>query len=244
MTVLNDKPIFDAVRLIKAEGAKTRDGRLTDANVAAMKAAIAALSAVRDPVLPVSTQPAVAGRGITERIALEIAGHEAIILEMYKDSVGVETWSAGLTRASGIDVRQYKDNPSTMQEAINAYIRVLTGKYLADVNAEFAGHTLTEAQLAAALSFHWNTGAIKNCAWADSWKAGFKTRAKAEFMNYSRPREIIGRREAERDLFFDGKWTSDGKVGVYDVNRRTYSPIWRSLRRVDVRPEIRAALSK
>lgn len=38
---------------------------------------------------------------ITARVALELASHEGLVRQAYKDSVGVWTWSIGITSASG-----------------------------------------------------------------------------------------------------------------------------------------------
>ena len=62
-------------------------------------------------------------------------------------------------------------------------------------------------------------------------------------MDWSKPKEIIGRRKCERDLFFDAKWTSDGRVTVYDVAKPSYSPRWSSARQVDVTDELNAVLA-
>ena len=94
---------------------------------------------------------------LTPKIVLEIASHEAIIRSAYKDSVGVWTWSAGITSASGHSVERYIDNPQTMQKCLEIYVWLLGEKYAPAVDKAFAGHVLTEAQYAAALSFHWNT---------------------------------------------------------------------------------------
>lgn len=180
---------------------------------------------------------------VTEKTMLEIIEHEGIILEMYKDSVGVETWGVGVTDKSGHDVTRYKDNPSTLQRALEVYEWLLRTRYLPAVLAAFKPYPLTEHELAAALSFHWNTGRIGSADWVQSAKAGKKDQAKREFMNWSSPREIIGRRKCERDLFFDGRWTSDGMVTIYQrVRKPSYTPDWGSAKQVDIRADLRAAI--
>lgn len=47
------------------------------------------------------------------------------------------------------------------------------------------------------------------------WKAGKVAEAKLAIMNWVKPPEIKGRREAERDLFFDGKWSNNGIMTEY-----------------------------
>ncbi len=61
-------------------------------------------------------------------------------------------------------------------------------------------------------------------------------------MNWKKPPEIIPRREKERDLFFDGKWSSDGKANVWPVKKPGYKPNWGGGKRVDVSADIAALL--
>jgi len=113
------------------------------------------------------------------------------------------------------------------------------------VRKAFAGHKLTKAQFAAALSFHWNTGAIERAEWVRLWKAGKIKEARASMVaNWSKPAEIKGRREKERDLFFDGKWSNDGTMTEYTRVKANMTPDWSSAKRVNVAAELRAAFSK
>lgn len=179
---------------------------------------------------------------LNAKVLLELFSHEAIIREMYLDSKKVETWSAGLTAASGINVRQYKDNPASLQVCINAVVDRLRKVYVPNVLTAFEGVYLSEAQFAAALSFDFNTGAIRRADWVKSFKAGRSTQAYQEIMNWKSPPEIIERRKKERELFFAGTWSQDGKVAVYEVRKPSYTPNWGSMRRVSVTAEIQAAL--
>lgn len=182
---------------------------------------------------------------LSERTMLEIAEHEGLILEGYRDSVGVLTWGFGVTSASGHRVERYVGKPSTIKRAVEVYEWLLRTKYLPEVLDAFAGHELNEAELTAALSFHWNTGAIGRADWVQSFLLGERETAIHEFMNWVTPREVIGRRKAERALFFHGVWTGDGRVTIYDkVGKISLQPIWSSARQIDIRDDIRAALAK
>lgn len=183
---------------------------------------------------------------LTERTLLEVAEHEGLVLEAYRCSAGVLTWGFGVTNASGHHVDRYIGQPSTVERAVEVYEWLLRTKYLPEVLKAFGRRELSEAQIAAALSFHWNTGAIGRADWVRHWIGGDRAAARASFMNYSRPREIIPRRQAERNLFFDGKWTFDGLVTIYErVNRREpRNPVWSSARQIDIRPHVRAALAR
>lgn len=187
--------------------------------------------------------PALPARRVTARIALELVGHEAIVQEAYKDSKGIWTWGVGVTSRSGHMVERYKDNPQPIRRCLEIYIWLLETRYLPDVLEEFDGFDLTEAQLGAALSFHYNTGKIGKASWCDSFKAGKIAQARAQFMEWRKPPEIIERREKERDLFFDGRWSGDGKPTLYQVSKPSYSPRWSSAKEIDIRADIEALLA-
>lgn len=232
MSQAQDTAVFNAVRQILI--ARTGKG-LTQDDVRLINEALA----IDDP------KPAAvitSGGHLTPKVVLELLGHEAIIREMYKDSVGVNTWSAGITAASGINVLQYKDNPAPMQDCINAVIICLKTKYLPEVLAAFGAKTLTEEQLAAALSFHYNTGAIGRADWVKLFLTGKTGEAYNAIMNWRSPPEIAERRRKEQALFFKGVWSQDGKVNTYEVNKPSYSPKWSSAKRVNVTAELNAAL--
>lgn len=176
---------------------------------------------------------------LTKRILLEVISHEGIVQEAYKDSVGVWTWGVGVTNASGHTVQRYINNPQPLSRVIEIYKWLLETNYLPDVLEAFKGQELKESELAAALSFHYNTGAIKKASWVKTWLAGHKSIAKQQFMNYRRPVEIIKRRTKERDLFFNGTWTNDGTATVYTkVNKPSYTPNWGSAKRINISKEL------
>ena len=178
---------------------------------------------------------------ITVKTAMEVVQHEGIVRQAYKDSVGVWTWGVGITSSSGHKVDRYINNPQPMQRCLEIWLWVLEN-YAKDVREEFDGHSLTEAQFAAALSFHWNTGAIRSATWVDQWKAGNVDSARRSFMNWSKPPEIIPRREAERDLFFDGIWSNKGTATEYTKVRSNYTPDWGSAVVVDIADDVRSIL--
>ena len=180
---------------------------------------------------------------ITTRVALEVAAHEAIVLQAYKDSVGVWTWSVGLTSATGHNVERYINNPTSMRQALEIWLWAMQ-RYADEVRKAFAGRQLTDAQFAAALSFHWNTGGISKASWVKQWLAGDVAGARKSFMNWKKPPEIIPRRAAERDLFFDGKWTNKGSMMEYTKVTSRGTPNWSSGKRVDVSADIAAILDR
>jgi len=179
---------------------------------------------------------------ITERVAMEIISHEAIVPEAYKDSKGVWTWGIGVTNASGHKVNRYKDNPQTIERCLEIFIWLLNTKYVPAVKEAFEGFTLTEEQFAAALSFHYNTGAIKKASWVRLFKEGKVEEAKESFMSWKKPPEIITRRTKECALFFEGVWSAEGKATVYDVKKPSYTPNWSSARTVDITKDLEKLL--
>lgn len=179
---------------------------------------------------------------LTLNVALELIDHEAIVLEWYRDSKGIGTWSVGITNASGHNVDRYRDQPQTVQRCLEVFLWVLNERYVPMVARAFRGFALTEARFAAALSFHYNTGAIGSADWVAQFKAGEIEKARESFMNWRKPPEVIPRREKERDLFFDGKWSNTGMATIYPVLKPAYRPDFRRPQLVDVRPALESLL--
>lgn len=180
---------------------------------------------------------------LTARVALELVGHEAIVQEAYRDSKGIWTWGIGVTDKSGHSVARYKDNPQSIAHVLAVYVWLLRTNYVPDVLKAFDGFPLTEAQFAAALSFHYNTGAILRASWVSKVRAGDREAARRSFMEWRNPPEIVQRRQAECDLFFDGKWSQDGKATVYPVRKPSYTPNWGAAKRVDISADMAKALA-
>ena len=182
----------------------------------------------------------------TLKIMLEIIEHEAIVCESYRDSEGVWTWGIGVTDASGHRVGRYRRKPTTIRRCLEVYEWLIRTKYLPEVLEAAGGTKLTEEQLGAALSFHWNTGSIHEADWFQSFKRGDRDRAFRAFMNWSKPREIIGRRKLERELFFNGRWSHDGRATHYQRVSLSASahPIWSSARQVDIREDLAAVMAE
>jgi lysozyme len=179
---------------------------------------------------------------LTPRIALEIVAHEGIVREAYRDSTGVWTWSVGITNVSGHTVYpRYKDQPQPLEHCIGVFKWLLETRYLPAVLAAFGRHDPSEAELAAALSFHWNTGAIGRASWLRMLVEGNVAGARTAIMDWSHPASLTARRRREQALFFDGRWTNDGTALVYGVSKPSYRPA--GARKVDIRAAISAAFA-
>lgn len=175
-------------------------------------------------------------------VAMEVACHEAIVRQAYKNAGDVWTWSVGLTSATGHNVERYIGKPQSLEHCLRVYAWALDN-YADAVRRTFAGYELTKEQFTAALSFHWNTGGITKASWVKHWKNGKIAAAKKAFMAWNKPSYVIGRREDECDLFFDGKWSNNGTMPEYTRVKNTGSIDWSSRRNLDVSQELRAALA-
>ena len=171
------------------------------------------------------------------KTVMEICGAEALVRQAYKDSVGILTWGFGVTNKSGHRVERYRDAPATVQKCVEVYLWLLEN-YADEVVAEFKGFPIDLETFTGALSFQWNTGAIRSASWPDLFKAGKMQEARASFMAWKKPPEIIDRRTNEAKLIFDKKWAhSNGKVAEYTkVNPKTLSPVWSSRKMFDINP--------
>jgi GH24 family phage-related lysozyme (muramidase) len=169
---------------------------------------------------------------------MELVSHEGIVLEAYKDSKGIWTWGIGVTSASGHKVERYIDNPQPISKVIDIFEWLLKTKYIPSVEEAFT-RCLTEAQFAAAVSFHYNTGAIKTASWVKDFNTGNINQAAIDFMKWRNPPEILSRRTKERNLFFNGIWSNTGKATVFTrVKKPSYTPDWSSAKQVDISHEI------
>lgn len=181
---------------------------------------------------------------LTARIAAEVIGHEAIVREAYRDQVGVWTWGIGITDASGHDVHpRYLDRPQPLETCLSAFVGLLSDRYLPQVRAAFAGHALAEHETGAALSFHYNTGAIGTASWVQHWRDGDRPAARAAFLSWRKPAAVIPRREAEAALMFDGIWSGDGTARVFPVQKPSYRPDIAAGQRTDIRAILGRLLS-
>lgn len=172
---------------------------------------------------------------LTPKVVAFLASLEGFALESYLDTGNVWTWALGVTSASGHDVMRYKDKPSSVQEALEVSVWLLKEKYLPSVVKAFP-QGLNEAQLGAALSFHWNTGAISKADWVKAWNAHQAPEAYAGVLEWSSHGLLTGRRMVERELFFKGTWPSDLRAAQYPVLKPSYHPDFRHASKVDLLP--------
>jgi lysozyme len=180
---------------------------------------------------------------LTPKMCYETASYEGLIRQAYLDSEDNWTWGIGLTAASGIEPRNFIDNPQSLEFCVAAWIPVMR-KYLLEVQAAFAPMELTEAQAAAALSFHWQTGAIGRAAWVRLVKGNRASEARTIYAdNWNGGGAWVSRRETERDLFFHEKWHGTGFIPEYTRLTTSHHPVWSSRVETDLRPLVTKMLT-
>lgn len=148
----------------------------------------------------------------------EIASHEAIVVDPYKDSVGVWTIGIGHTASAGVPDPQKIKHSLAIWEVMSIFKRDIE-KFEDRVREAFHKVDLKQHEFDAAVSFDFNTGAIHRATWVKLFNDGRRAAARASFMNWSKPPEIVHRRRKERDLFFNGRYSNIGLVSVYHADK-------------------------
>lgn len=181
-------------------------------------------------------------------VALEVASHEALVRQTYKDGGGVLTWAVGMTNATGHTVERYIGKPQTVRHCMNVYVWALEN-YADHVRAVFGD--LPKPQFTGILSWTWNLGggALRKASWVKLFKAGRMKEAEASFKSWNKDngKVVAGltkRRAAEADLIFRGKWSNDGTMTEYTRLTSGMTPVWSSAKRISVAAELRAAFGK
>ena len=165
-----------------------------------------------------------------------LVAHEGVVPAPYQDSVGVWTYGIGHTAAAGAP--DPADMPRGMPDDLDAALRDVfavfrrdLARYEAEVEKALARTPVQQHEFDAAVSFHFNTGAIGRAAWVDLWRRGQKADAAASMLaNWRKPAEIIGRRTAERDLFLTGDYGKQAAT-VWKVNAAG-KIIWQQAKRL------------
>lgn len=184
---------------------------------------------------------------LTVKSVLYLASEEGMVQEMYYDNAKPPraTWALGVTDASGHKVGRYKDNPQDLQRCCDVSVWLMRTNYLPEVLKAFGSYSLSENQLAAALSFNYNTGRILSTDWVGMVKRG-EMAAAEKFLrtHYLNGGDLQSRRDSEADLFFKGKWPSSLLVPVYPVKKPSYTPNFGKAKLVDLTEQVKAALAK
>jgi lysozyme len=170
----------------------------------------------------------------SDRGIVALMVHEGIVPGPYLDSVNVWTYGVGHTAAAGPPVPA--DMPRGMPDDLDAELRRVFDVFRADVpkyEAEVRRAIkvpVSQAEFDAAVSFHYNTGGIARATWVRHLNAGNRAEAAKAMMAWNKPKEVIKRREAERDLFLHGTY-ADGTIPVWGVTAKG-TVIWRPVKRL------------
>lgn len=185
---------------------------------------------------------------VDAEVALEVASHEALVRQTYRDGGGVLTWAVGMTNAAGHTVERYVGKPQPLQHCMNVYAWALEN-YADHVRAVFGN--LPKHQFAGILSWTWNLGggALRKATWVAHFKAGRMKEAEASFKTWNKDdgKVVAGltkRRAAEADLIFRGKWANDGTMTEYTQITKAMTPVWSSAVKINVAAELKAAFAK
>ena len=147
--------------------------------------------------------------------------HEGVVPAPYLDSVNVLTYGVGHTKAAGSPdpASLPKGMPSDLDSALGDVFEVFgrdIEKYEAAVDKAITV-PVEQHEFDAAVSFHYNTGAIATASWVKTLNKGDRETAAAQIMNWTKPPEIIPRREDEQTLFATGKYPT-GNINVWGVD--------------------------
>lgn len=163
-----------------------------------------------------------------------LVAHEGVVPAPYWDSASppVLTYGIGHTAAAGAPIPASMargmpaDLDAALREAFAVFRRDLV-KYESAVAKALTGIDVGQHEFDAAVSFHFNTGAIASADWVRKWRAGDKAGAAAAMMNWKKPASIIPRRQAERSLFSKGTYGNQ-QAAVWPVDaagRITWKPV-------------------
>lgn len=109
-------------------------------------------------------------------------------------------------------------------------------KYADAVNAALKV-PVSQTEFDALVSFHFNTGGIKRASLVKSINAGDKKKAAKEFLNWNKPKEVIGRRKKEQKLFAEGAFSNSGKATVYPADAQGKVQ-WKKGKTIDLAKEL------
>jgi len=160
---------------------------------------------------------------VTDRGLLTLARFEGLVPAPYLDTTGNWTFGIGHTAAAGLPdpATMPRGMPADLDAAIREVFRLFRSD-LARYEAEVLRAVtvpLKPHQSDALVSFHYNTGGIARASLTKHLNAGNRVAAANAFLNWRRPASVIPRREAERDLFRDGRYPT-GPIPVWGVDEQ------------------------
>ena len=171
----------------------------------------------------------------SDRGLLALIRHEGVVPGPYLDVKDVWTFGIGHTAAAGRPdpARMPRGMPGDLDAGIREAFRLLRtdlATYEVDV-LRAVKVPLEPHEFDALVSFHYNTGGIAKASLTRHLNAGNRAAAAQAFMGWLRPAAIRTRREAERDLFRDGRYPT-GTIPVWAVDRNGRVDFSRPVRRL------------
>jgi lysozyme len=171
----------------------------------------------------------------SDRGLLALIRHEGVVPGPYLDVNNVWTFGIGHTAAAGPPdpARMPRGMPADLDAGIREAFRIFRTD-LAAYEAEVLRAVkvpLEPHEFDALVSFHYNTGGIAKAALTKALNVGNRTAAAAAFMGWLKPPAIRSRREAERDLFAEGRYPA-GTIPVWTVDRNGQVDFSRPVRRL------------
>lgn len=162
-------------------------------------------------------------RQVSPQGRIKLMQHEAVMLDAYKDSVGVWTIGVGHTAAAGVPI------PSAgmllpVDEVFGLLERDLR-RYEHDVVVALDGAPVEQHQFDALTSFHYNTGGIGRAKLMNHVRAGNMEAAAQGFLGWLSPPEIEARRREEMKLFETGDYGDLSTVPMYPITSN-HTPKW------------------
>lgn len=162
---------------------------------------------------------------MSDKGLFQLASLEGLVVNPYYDTQKILTFGVGHTKSAG------DPDPAKMTIVTSDYIeeRILYAlnlfktdlvKYEDRVNSAVKV-SITQEEFDALCSFDYNTGGITSASLVKSLNAKNKTRAATQFLNWSVPSSIIGRRKKEQLLFRDHTYTLDD-IPIYNTKNMTY----------------------
>lgn len=135
---------------------------------------------------------------------------EGCVLRAYRDVTGTWTIGDGLTAASGVIVPK-AGMVISQAEADRLFILALSRNYEPAVRA--AMPTAAQHEFDAAVSFHWNTGAIRSASWVGLWKARQWVQVQTALLAWCKSKgkvipALTARRQREFQLLRHGYYTA------------------------------------
>ena len=171
----------------------------------------------------------------SDRGLLALIRHEGVVPGPYLDVNNVWTFGIGHTAAAGPPdpARMPREMPADLDAGIREAFRIFRTD-LAAYEAEVLRTVevpLEPHEFDALVSFHYNTGGIAKAALTRHLNAGNRAAAAAAFMGWLKPPAIRSRREAERDLFAEGRYPT-GTIPVWAIDRDGKVDFSRPIRRL------------